>query len=467
MPKLKFGTDGWRAIIADDYTVANVARIAKATALWLKKNSDDPSMTLGFDCRFGGKLFAETVIKVVCNEGVKVHYDKNFVSTPMISLAANKFNCLLGVIITASHNPPTYNGYKLKAHYGGPATPAVIQEVEDVIPDECQVPDLNIDELEKKGLLTYHDFETMYYEHVADSFDLNAINNSGLKVAYDAMYGAGQRVFKRLVKNAEYLHCDYNPSFMGTAPEPIAKNLTELSDTIRASKGGISLGIANDGDADRIGLYDSDGLFIDAHHIVLLLIHILYKYKGLRGKVVIAFSVSPKVKKLCAAYGIEVQVTKIGFKYISEIMVVDDVLLGGEESGGIAVKGHIPERDGIWDALVILEYMAKSGKTIKDIISEIYEVVGAFSYNRNDLHLTEEKKQSILKDCRENKFSHFGDFKVVSVETIDGFKYHLDDECNLMIRASGTEPVLRVYAEAPNVEMVNKLLDQARATLLN
>lgn len=465
--KLKFGTDGWRAIIADDYTVANVARVAKATALWLKKNRENPSITLGYDCRFGGTLFAETVIKVVCSEGVKVYYDKNFVSTPMISLVTKKYDCLLGVIITASHNPPSYNGFKLKAYYGGPATPGVIQAVEDLIPDACEVPSVDIVTFEMNGLLEYQNFEDIYFDHVSAAFDLEAIKTSGVKVAYDAMYGAGQRVFKRLVPEALHLHCEYNPSFYGQAPEPIHKNLQELSARISSAAGDIKLGIANDGDADRIGLYDSKGKFIDAHHILLLLIHILHKYKNLRGEVVVAFSVSPKIKKLCDAYGINMQVTKIGFKYISEIMIDTDVLVGGEESGGIAVKGHIPERDGIWDALVILEYMAISKKTIEQLIDEIYAVVGVFSYNRNDLHLTEEVKQKIVNKCKLGVYKQFGDFAIEKVEDIDGYKYYLNNDCNVMIRASGTEPVLRVYAEAPTPEEVEKVLESTKNALLN
>ncbi len=465
--KLKFGTDGWRAIIADDYTVANVARVAKATAIWLKNNREHPSMTLGYDCRFGGTLFAETVIKVVCSEGVKVYYDKAFVSTPMISLVTKNYDCLLGVIITASHNPPSYNGFKLKAYYGGPATPKVIQEVEDLIPDSCDVPNVDIESFVDKGLLEYHNFEDVYFNHVSASFDLAAIKNSGIKVAYDAMYGAGQRVFKRLVPEALHLHCEYNPSFYGQAPEPIHKNLLELSKTIADAKGGIKLGIANDGDADRIGLYDSSGKFIDAHHILLLLIHILYKYKNMRGEVVVAFSASPKIKKMCDAYGIKTQITKIGFKYISEIMIDTDVLVGGEESGGIAVKGHIPERDGIWDALVVLEYMAISGKSIEALIAEVYEVVGAFSYNRNDLHLTESVKLKIVENCKNGFYKKFGSYEIEKIEDIDGFKYYLSNDCNVMIRASGTEPVLRVYAEAGTPEEVEKVLKETRDTLLN
>ena len=465
MHKIKFGTDGWRAIIADTYTVENVCRVAKATAEWVKAKSNQPSIVLGYDCRFGGYMFAETVIDIMAEEGVKVYFDKNFVSTPMISLAANKLNSTAGVILTASHNPPSYNGYKLKSNYGGPTVPSEIQKVEDLIPESIERVKHTFEELEEKGLLEFQDFEEMYYNHVVANFDMEAISNSKFTLAYDAMYGAGQRILPRLLPNAATLHCEYNPSFMGQAPEPIHKNLQEFSDLLK-NNDHLSIGLANDGDADRIGLYNSAGKFIDAHHILLLLIHILHKYKKMTGKVVIAFSVSPKIKKMCEAYGIEVQVTEIGFKHIAQIMIKEDVLVGGEESGGIAVKGHIPERDGIWDGLVILEHMAKTNTSLEELIEEVYEVVGAFSYNRNDLHLAESKKQEIIANCKANKYTSFGKFNIEEVETIDGFKYHLGNERNVMIRPSGTEPVLRVYAEAETPEMVEEILKETKAILL-
>lgn len=463
--KIKFGTDGWRAIIADTYTVSNVKRIAKATADWVKTKSDTPSIVLGYDCRFGGYLFAETVIDVMAAEGVKVYFDKHFVSTPMISLAANKLQSTAGVILTASHNPPSYNGYKLKSNFGGPTIPEEIQAVEDLIEEsyDCLKQDWNV--LESKGLLELMNFEDMYYDHVVAHFDMEAIRQSKFTLAYDAMYGAGQDILPRLLPNAATLHCDYNPGFKGQAPEPIHKNLGEFSELIK-NDANLSIGLANDGDADRIGLYNSKGEFIDAHHILLLLIHILYKYKQMTGKVVIAFSVSPKIKKMCAAYGLECQVTPIGFKHIAKIMIEDDVLVGGEESGGIAVKGHIPERDGIWDGLVILEHMAKTGTSLEELIAEVYDVVGPFSYNRNDLHLKESKKQEIIANCKANAYKAFGDFEIQEVETIDGFKYHLGNDRNVMIRPSGTEPVLRVYAEAETPEMVERILAQTKTVLL-
>lgn len=465
MNKIKFGTDGWRGIIAKDFTVDNVKRVAKATADWAQKQDPNAKIVLGYDCRFGGELFSQAAINVFCSQGIKVFYSKHFVSTPMISLGAQKLGCELGVILTASHNPPSYNGYKLKTKHGGPLVQKYITEIEGMIPDTFLAPDKTVDEWVAEGKVELVDLETMYFEHASEYFDLETINDSDLVVAYDAMYGAGQSVFPRLIPHADLLHCDYNPSFYGQAPEPIDKNLQELSNYIKDMKH-VDLAIATDGDADRIGLYNRDGKFVDAHHIILLLIHILHKYKELTGKVVIAFSVSNKVKKLCEHYGLPVQVTKIGFKYICEIMMEDDVLVGGEESGGIAVKGHIPERDGIWDGLVIVEHLAQTGTTLEELIEEVYEIVGRFSYWRDDLHLTEEKKLQIVENCKNGFYKAFGNIPITGVEDIDGYKYYLQDEETLMIRASGTEPVLRIYAEAATPERVQEILTKVRETLL-
>ena len=466
MNKIKFGTDGWRGIIAKDFTVDNVKRVAKATADWAQKQDANAKIVIGYDCRFGGGLFSQAAINVFCKQGIKVYFDKHFVSTPMISLGASRLGCELGVILTASHNPPSYNGYKLKSKHGGPLIQKYINEVETLIPDSYETEDLNLEEWEAKGLLEFVDLETMYFEHVEANFDLEAINeNSELVVAYDAMYGAGQSVFPRIMPHADFLHCEYNPSFYGQAPEPIAKNLKELETYLKEMKH-VDLAIATDGDADRIGLYNAGGKFVDAHHIILLLIHILHKYKGMTGKVVIAFSVSNKVKKLCEQYDIPVEVTKIGFKYICEIMQNEDVLVGGEESGGIAVKGHIPERDGIWDGLVIVEHLVKNEQKLQDLIDEVYAMVGPFSYNRDDLHLKEEQKLQIVENCKNGVYKDFDGIPVSSVEDLDGYKFYLLDEENVMIRASGTEPVLRVYVEAANEERVQIILDKVRKTLL-
>jgi phosphomannomutase len=313
-------------------------------------------------------------------------------------------------------------------------------------------------------LIEVIDLETMYVDHAKANFDLEAIEKSGLVLAYDAMYGSGQNALKRLLPNTHFLHCDYNPSFMGQAPEPIAKNLQELESFIK-ERGDIDCALATDGDADRIGLYNGSGEFIDSHHIILLLIHYLKHYKGMTGKVATAFSTTPRVKVMADHYGLESEVVKIGFKYIASIMIEEDVLVGGEESGGIATKGHIPERDGIWMGLIIWEFMAKSGKTLDDLIREVYEIVGPFKFERSDLHITEELKQKIVANCKADKYKSFGEYQVKEVGTIDGFKFFFDENRWVMIRPSGTEPVLRTYAEAPTMEEVRKILQVTKDTI--
>jgi phosphomannomutase len=305
----------------------------------------------------------------------------------------------------------------------------------------------------------------MYMAHVEKNFDLNKIKSSGLKLAYDAMFGAGQNVIKRLFPDALHLHCEYNPSFLGQAPEPIEKNLKELSSAIK--NGDYNLGLANDGDADRIGLFDEDGNFVDSHHILLLLLYYMYEYKKQNGKVVVTFSVTDKMKKLAQHYGLDCEVTKIGFKYIAEIMTTEDVIVGGEESGGLAVKGHIPERDGVWIGLMVMEFMAVTGKSIKQLIQEVYDKVGSFSFERDDHHLTNAIKDRAMNKCKNGEVTHIGDRQVIRTETIDGYKFLVSEDEWIMVRASGTEPVVRIYAQTPSKVESRKLLDAAASTLLN
>jgi phosphomannomutase len=467
MSKIKFGTDGWRAIIAKDFTVENVARVSEATAAWILKNYKNPSVIIGHDCRFAGELFAETVTKVMAHNNIKVYLAKDFVSTPMVSFGTLHLKADVGIIITASHNPPSYNGFKLKGSYGGPLLPEKVEEIEKLINDKSSVDleTVSVKELADKGLVTYTDLETIYVEHVEKNFDLQAIRNSGLSFAYDAMYGAGQNVMRRLFPDVTFLHCDYNPSFDGQAPEPIHKNLIEFSELIKTA-GDIDCGLVTDGDADRIGLYDNEGKFVDSHHIILLLIHYLCKYKGMSGKVCTAFSTTSRINKMCAHYNLPLEIVKIGFKYICGIMIKEDVLLGGEESGGIAIKGHIPERDGIWMGLVIWEFMAKTGKSLRQLIDEVYEITGKFAFERSDLNLKEDVKNRIVNACKDNKYKAFGDFKVARVDDLDGYKYFMSDDEWLMIRASGTEPVLRTYAESDSQEKAFEILRAAEKTLL-
>ncbi|MDG2263730.1 MAG: phosphoglucomutase/phosphomannomutase family protein, partial [Flavobacteriales bacterium] len=390
MTKIKFGTDGWRAIIAKEYTTDNVARVSIAVADWLNENNDNPSVVIGHDCRFSGEMFAETTAKVLASKGVLVKIAKGFVSTPMVSFGVVKEKASLGVVITASHNPPAYNGFKLKGDFGGPLLPTDITDVENRIPesDSVDLDAISIESLVTEGKIIYVDLEEMYCKHAEANFDLDAINNSDMNFAYDAMFGSGMNAVKRLLPKATLLHCDDNPGFLGIAPEPIHRNLQEFSDLMKNNN--LDCGLATDGDADRIGLYDSKGNFVDSHHIILLLIHYMVKYKGMKGKVVTAFSCSVKVEQMCKHYGLEQETVQIGFKHIAGKMITEDVLLGGEESGGIATAGHIPERDGIWMGLILFEFMAKSGKSLEDLIAEVYEIVGPFAFERIDLHIDNE-----------------------------------------------------------------------------
>jgi phosphomannomutase len=469
MSTIKFGTDGWRAIIADDFTVENVKRVAYATALWLKQNFENPSAVVGCDPRFAGPMFADVTTTVLASQGIKVFRAENiFISTPMISLGTVRKGASAGIIITASHNPPAYNGYKIKAFYGGPATPDDIEKVESQIPESISLELKSVTDYVTEGMVEYINLEDMYVEHAEQNFDIPAIRDSGLQWAYDAMYGAGQNVMRRLFPDITFLHSDYNPSFDGQAPEPIQRNLQEFEQLIKLSEGEIASGLVTDGDADRIGLYDGDGNFVDSHHILLLLIHYMYKVKGEKGEVYSTFSCTSKIQKLCDAYGLNNTVTKIGFKYICDLIVNSGkpFMVGGEESGGIAVNGHIPERDGVWIGLMIWEFMAKSGRSLRDLVNEIYEVVGKFAVERYDLHVTEELKQQIITNSKTGKYQSFGNLKVVRTEDLDGFKFFFEDETWVMIRPSGTEPVLRVYCEAPTTAESFKILDIVKADLL-
>lgn len=463
MSKIKFGTDGWRAIIAKDYTVDNVKRVAAATALYMNEKAMK-KVIVGYDTRFGGEMFAQTTATILADNGLNVLLSDGFVSTPMVSLGIVKTESDLGIMITASHNPPSYNGYKLKSHFGGPTIPKEIEEVEKRILDDIPEMKVSYEDHKSAGKITLIDLEQIYLDHIEANFDLHMIRSSNINLAYDAMYGAGQNAIKHLFPDALLMHCDNNPGFKGQAPEPIPKNLRDLSSTIKNSPS-LNLGMANDGDADRIGLFDENGQFVDSHHILLLLVYYLYEHKKLKGKIVYSFSVTNKLKALADHFGLESQVTKIGFKYIAEIMINEDVLVGGEESGGLAVKGHIPERDGIWIGLIIMEFMAKTGKSILELIEDINKIVGAFAYDRDDLHITNEEKLSIIEKCKNGEINLIGDRQVIRTETVDGYKFVLSDDDWVMVRPSGTEPVLRVYAQAKTDDLVRKLLNDTHSTL--
>lgn len=459
MQHIKFGTDGWRAVIGKTYTFHNVHRVTEGVASWLNSKYPEATVVLGYDCRFNAALFADEVAKVLAHHGFKVLLADKFVSTPAVALGVVKYNAQLGIVLTASHNPPEYGGYKLKGDFGGPLPEPQVKEIEALIPETLSAdPDaISLQELMAAEQVQKTDLEKLYLDHVRQNFDLDAIASSPFKFGFDAMYGSGQRIIPAILPDVKTLHCDYNPSFKGISPEPISRNLQEFEQFVPQQQ--LDCGLATDGDADRIALVDADGRFIDAHHVILILIHYLHHYKKMKGDVVTAVSSSNKIAKLCDHYGLNLDIVKIGFKYTSELMRVKDILVGGEESGGIAVKGHIPERDGIWMGLVIWEFMAKSGKSLREIIDEIYAIVGSFAFERRDLRLPEEEKRRIVAHCEAGDYTSFGGYQVQHVDRTDGFKYIISEDSWVMIRPSGTEPVLRTYAEAADQDSAIQLLD--------
>ncbi len=468
MEKIKFGTDGWRAVIAREFTVENVARVSLAISIWLQSRFQEPVVVVGHDCRFGGEMFANTVAKVLALKGIKVKLAPDFVSTPMVSNGVVLLEASLGILITASHNSYEYNGLKVKGSYGGPLFDLDLKNIEDLISEDNEISLDNIswEEQLEHGLIEFVDLEDLYIKHIRQSFDLSIIKDSDLKLAFDPMFGSGQRVLKKLLPAVKCHNCRVDPFFNGIAPEPLQHNLIDFSEKIRKTWN-VDAGLAVDGDADRIAMIDHEGNYIDSHHILLLLIHYLAGYKKLKGKIVTGFSSTVKVEKLAEHYGLSVQRVKIGFKQIAEIMLKEDVLVGGEESGGISIAGNIPERDGIWMGLAIWQYMAESGKSISKLIDEIYKITGKFSYARQDLRIERDLKSRIIRKCNEGEFTHFGEFKVSKIETLDGWKYFFNDSEWFMIRLSGTEPLLRTYAEAENEEKVQKLLRIGYDTLMN
>jgi phosphomannomutase len=470
MDNIKFGTDGWRSVIADGFTVGNLARIARASSRWLvNQQKDTPhSVIIGYDTRFGGQMFAETTAKIFVLAGIKVYLSDRFVSTPMVSYGVIHKNASLGVVITASHNPYNYNGFKLKGHYGGPLLDTDIKNIENMVPEsnEVHLDSLNLNDYIEKGNIEYINLERIYLQHVRANFDLDSIEKSGFVFAFDAMYGSGQQVIKELLPGAHLMHCQHDFTFGGVSPEPSGTNLQEFSSYIRKN-GKIDCGLAVDGDADRVALIDENGNYIDSHNVILLLIHYLHKYKGCDGKVVAGFSSTARIEKLCKHYGLEVQRVRIGFKEVCSIMLKEKVLVGGEESGGISVFSHMPDRDGIWMGLLIWQFMVETGKSLRELIGEVHSITGSFAYERSDLQLDKSMKSAVMEKCKKGFFRKFGDRTVERVETLDGFKFFFNEGEWFMIRSSGTGPVLRTYAESGSRESALEILKAGRELIFS
>ena len=460
MSTIKFGTDGWRAVIAQDYTFDNLTTVARATATWVGQQPDgDGSVVVAHDTRFQGDAFARHVARVFASAGVRVRLADGFATTPAVSWATAEHGATAGIVITASHNPPEYNGFKIKAHFGGPATPDMIAEVEAEMAGLDDAPEMEpYDELVADGRIETFELQAAYVDLLQRRIDVESIKEAGTRVAYDAMYGAGQGVVTELLGKPRVVELGHalNPGMHGRAPEPIERNLEALLKAVPDEH--CALGLATDGDADRIGLVDEEGQFVDSHKILALLVKYLYEERGLRGDIVKTFSTTDMLDRMGEAYGLTVQTTPIGFKYIAGTIIDGDVLVGGEESGGMAVKGHIPERDGLYIGLTVAEMMVKRERTLSGLVRELMDEFGPHYQARTDLHTTEERKRSVLKELAEDGLSEVDGRPVTATETLDGFKFRVDGGW-LLFRPSGTEPVLRVYSEAASEDEAQALVD--------
>ncbi len=470
MPDITFGTDGWRAVVAEGYTFENLERVARATAAWLRSaGAEAPKIALGHDARFMGRRFAEHVARVFADEGATVLLGETITATPAISWATKAFSCDAGIVITASHNPPEYNGFKIKAPFGGPAFPATVAAVEKRIapaPERARGKALPaFGALVEEGIVTLHDLRAAYLDVLRECIDTEAIAAADLRVAHDAMYGAGQGLVSALIghSNVVELHSEFNPGFGGMAPEPIERNLEELSEAV--VREGCACGLANDGDADRIGMFDEGGRFVSSHEILALLVKYLHEERGLSGTVVKTFSTTHLLDKMGGKYGLEVETTPIGFKHIAPKMVEGDVLVGGEESGGIAAKGHLPERDGIYIGLLIVEMMVRRAKKLSELVAELYQEFGPHHQYRDDLRTTDAQKEKALDRLeREGGLDEVAGHAVERLDTLDGYK-HITDNGWLLVRPSGTEPVLRIYSEAETPDAARALVKDAAQQL--
>ena len=461
---IKFGTDGWRAVIAEDFTFENVARCSQGLVDYLhEQGSADRGLVVGYDTRFLSREFAETVAGVCAGNGVKTYLSEKAAPTPVISFNVLEQQAAGAAIITASHNPGIWNGFKFKPEYAGSATQEITDELETHIAAVTGVKRLDLADAKRQGLVVEIDPDPPYLERIARLVDLAAIKDAGLNIIVDAMFGAGAGYIGRLLAGGKSVVTEMNgyrnPAFPGMEqPEPIAHNLTGLSQRVQSE--GVAVGVALDGDADRVGIIDENGNFISTLEVFSLLALYLLEGKGQRGDLVKGVTASRMLDKLGERYGVGVHDMKVGFKYIGPKFSEVDALMGGEESGGFAFRGHIPERDGILSGLYVLENMAATGRTPSKLVEHLFEQVGPHYYQRRDVAFNPDHREAILRRLQDPGLTELAGAAVLSSDEIDGRRLVLDGAW-LASRFSGTEPLLRIYCEADSPARVTELLDAA------
>jgi len=466
---IKFGTDGWRGIIAEDFTFDNVRVCAQSVANYLEDAGlAHRGLIVGYDTRFASESFAAAAAEVVAANGIKVYLCQRATPTQVISYTILTKKAGGAIVITASHNAASWNGFKYKTEEATSATPEVIAKLErhiSQIEASGKVKQVPLDQALKDGMVERFDPSPSYLHHIGGLVDLERLRRSGLKVVVDSMYGAGAGYFKTILGGGATkvieIHGERNPLFPGIQPEPIASNLAELCAKVKRSRANV--GLATDGDADRIGVVDERGNFLTTLQVFALLALYLLEVCGQRGAIIKTITSTSMLYRLGELYGVPVHETPVGFKHVAPKMIAEDALIGGEESGGFGYRGHIPERDGILSGLFILDLMIRHQKTPSQLIDYLYSKVGPHYYDRIDIEFPPEAREKITHRLLIFRPSRIDDTEVVGLEANDGFHFTLADRTWLLIRFSGTEPLLRIYAESDSPERVKRLLAEGRS----
>ena len=462
--EIKFGTDGWRGIIADDFTFDNVRRVAGAIASYVLKYEDAKhGVIVGYDTRFASQRAAQVAAEVIAGAGIPVKLANDYTPTPAVSYAVKDKGAAGGVMVTSSHNPWNWNGVKFKGKFGGSATPGIMKRIEE---------ELNTGAMPQatKAAIEEADLKTLYLAAICRFADMDLIGKTKFKFAIDSMYGSGREVLAGIFRDRGVpfvaIRQEVNPLFPGINPEPIVPNVALLQETVVKEK--CDAGLATDGDADRIGAVAEDGSFVDSHKIFCVLLRWLLVRKKWPGDVVRAFNTTRMLDRIAAKYDRKLYETQIGFKYIADLMMEHDILIGGEESGGIGYSRFLPERDGILNCLLLANVMAEEGKPLGQLVADLQREFGPHYYGRRDLHIPEEIKQGAIQRARAESTRSLGRYRVLKKENLDGIKFFLNAPTNgngaeawILFRASGTEPLLRLYSEAASPELVDEILAAA------
>ena len=464
---IKFGTDGWRGIIADDFTFDNVRICAQAVADYLKQDGlHRQGLVIGYDTRFASEDFAAAAAEVLAGNGIKVHLCLKPAPTPVVSFTVPAMESAGAIIITASHNPGSWNGFKYKSEDGASAPEKLISRIEENIASLTSrgagVKRLALDKALKTGAVDYVDPSPLYFERLSRLVDIEKLRRQKLNIVVDSMYGAGIGYFKSILQGGDLrvteINGERNPSFPNIQPEPIARNLTKLSRSVVARKADV--GLATDGDADRIGMIDERGQFLTQHQVFALLCLYLLEIRGERGPIIRTLTSTVMLSRLGKLFDVPVHETAVGFKYVAPLMTKKKAIIGGEESGGYGFRGHVPERDAILAGLYFLDFMAETGKTPSQLVEYLYSKVGPHYYDRRDFRISAAKRRAIVHRLGSSPPATIADSRVTKADTIDGFRFFLGEESWLLVRFSGTEPLVRIYAEAETLKRVGQLLDE-------